>query len=165
MLPVVRFFVGSLMIAGLAAPAWALSPEGEKLAAAIEANGCVFSEESGLAIKEASGLDDAQGQAAAQELMKADRISEGDDGYVLRSPACDAKAEATEAARLAPAVAAMTLAIRSASCVMTRATHEDILEHSGLTETAAEKALDWMMAREQLVKNGEDLKLKSEGCL
>ncbi|MGN0933775.1 hypothetical protein [Falsigemmobacter intermedius] len=158
MLRMFHLLLAGSLIALVAVPALAHSPEAQKLIAAIEANGCVISEETGAAIQKASGLNDTEGKAAAQELMSDDLVEEGDDGLLLRTPAC-------LSAELAPAVAALTVAIRAKDCRMTRDGSEDILEHSGLRSGAAEEALEWMMSQGQLVKDGEDLQLKTEGCL
>lgn len=165
MLRTVRILISTALITSVALPAFALSPEAEKLAAAIEANGCVMNGETADKIGKDSGLDDAQGRAAGQELMKADRIEGRDDGFSLRSPVCDAKKADDEASSLVPPVAALTLAIKAADCKMTADNNRDVLEHSGLTDEAGSKALAWMLAKGILAQDGVDMKLNTEGCL
>ena len=165
MLRYFHLLLAGTLIAFVAVPALAQSQEAAKLIAAIEANGCVITGANSEEIQKASSLSDSEGKAAADELMEAGLVVSADEGYELTTPACAERVAEGRAAEVAPAVAALTAAIRVRDCRMTRAASDDVLNHSGLKPAAAETALEWMMEQGQLVQDGQDLQLKTEGCL
>ncbi|RRH76390.1 hypothetical protein [Falsigemmobacter faecalis] len=165
MLRIFHLLLAGTLIAFVAVPALARPPEAVKLAEAMEANGCVANNVTIEAITKASGLSNEQGMAAAQALLAEGLVVEDRGGYRLVSPACDALLASAKGEALAPAVAALTVAIRANDCRMTPGSSEAIVEHSNLIPDAAEEAVQWMIGQGQLIEAGEDLQLKTEGCL
>lgn len=167
MLRLIHFVLTGLLVAGIAVPALAddLSAEARLVLLTVESAGCEVTSENSDHIHQNTGMDEAFAKKGMKDLLEADMFIVTDSAFIARTPKCEALYETKRAAEMAPSVEKFAAAVKANGCKLNGPNSEKILADSGLDAEDADSAVSWLLETGRLVEEGDDLQLKTEGCL